>query len=64
MIIKIGDPNTCITEHLIRQLIISGTVPSVKVGNKYLVNVDLLLEYLANPQTSEPECAKIRSVRS
>ena len=41
------DPQTCLTETAIRRLICSGTVPSVRVGRKYLVTVEALEAYLS-----------------
>lgn len=41
-----GDPQTCLTETAIRTLLRSGTVPSVKVGKKYLVSLEALESYL------------------
>ena len=41
------DPQTCLTETAIRRLICSGTVPSVRVGRKYLVTVESLEAYLS-----------------
>ena len=46
--IKSLDKDTGISENAIRKLVISGKVPSVKVGRKYLVNVDTLLSYFEN----------------
>lgn len=47
--IKDKDPDTAITMYYIRNLIVSGTVPSTKAGRKYLVNMDILENYLSNP---------------
>ena len=41
------DPHTAVTPYFIRQMVLSGTIPHVKAGNKRLVNLDTLLEYLA-----------------
>ena len=38
------DPDTQITEHTIRKLIADGTIPALKTGVKYLINLDLMLE--------------------
>lgn len=38
------DPETQITEKTLRIMIAEGTIPVVKTGVKYLINVDLLLE--------------------
>lgn len=42
------DPNTSITPHALRRLIVSGEIPRVVVSNKYLVNLDDLDSYLRN----------------
>ena len=44
--IKGTDSKTALTEYRIRQLVINGEVPSMKCGNKYLVDVDILLKVL------------------
>ena len=38
------DPETEITEHTIRKMIAEGTIPAVKTGVKFLVNLDVLLD--------------------
>lgn len=43
------DPETAITEYRIRQLVVSGTVPSTKVGRKYLVTIEALENYFNTP---------------
>ncbi len=35
-----------LSEHFVRQLVISGTIVATKTGNKYLVNLGKLAEYL------------------
>ena len=50
---KVRDPGTAITEYRIRQLVVSGAVPSVKVGRKYLVTIEALEEYFSTPTPSE-----------
>lgn len=47
--IKQEDPHSCITEHALRRFILDGTVPSVRAGGKYLINIDKLNEYLSVP---------------
>lgn len=44
--IKSLDNHTAITKNFIRTLIVSGKVPSVMAGRKYLVNIETLLSYL------------------
>lgn len=50
-IFKEMDPDTQITETTLRKMIAEGTIPVVKTGVKYLINVDLLLEMFgASPE--------------
>lgn len=46
--IKETDPDTAITPHALRRLIVSGEIPRVVVSNKYLINLDDLDSYLRN----------------
>ena len=43
------DSHTAITEYHIRQLAVSGVIPRVQAGKKYLINLDTLIEYMQNP---------------
>ena len=43
--IKEMDPDTAITRWAIRQAVSGEYVPSRRVGNKYLFNLDALLDY-------------------
>ena len=43
------DPSTAVTEYHIRRLAVSGKLPRLKAGKKYLINFDTLLDYLAQP---------------
>jgi len=52
-LIKSDDPQSCFTERTLRTKIISGEFPSVRIGTKYLVNYDLLLSILNNPNQPE-----------
>lgn len=44
------DPQTYLTETAIRRLVVTGRVPSAKVGKKYLVTLEALEEYLNGPK--------------
>lgn len=46
--LRAADTDTALTEHALRRLILSGELPSVRCGTKYLVNMDVLTEYLYN----------------
>jgi len=51
--IKKADPGTAITMNYIRKLVITGAVPSMRAGSRYLINMDDLESYLSNPQRLE-----------
>lgn len=40
------DPDTCITKHFIKNLIIEGEIPYRKTGNRYLIDLDGLINYV------------------
>ena len=44
--IKAEDPDTAVTEYLVRKIVYEGAVPSVKTGNKRLAAFEDLLAYL------------------
>lgn len=46
------DPETQLTEYTFRKMIAQGTIPAVKSGAKYLINLDRLLEMLNNVGTA------------
>jgi len=50
--LKQDDPDTCLTRHALRQMVLSGNVPYVKCGKKYLVNYDGLLDVLSGEPNS------------
>lgn len=60
--LKEEDPNTPITLNYIRALAASGKIPVTKVGRRYLINYDGMLEYLANPQPEPKEYGVIRKI--
>lgn len=51
--LKAIDEHTAITEYHIRQLALSGVLPRVQAGKKLLINLDLLIEYLVNPDADK-----------
>lgn len=44
---RANDPGTALTKTAIRRLVRSGEVPSVRIGRKYLVNLEALESYLS-----------------
>lgn len=60
--LKREDPDTPITLNYIRTLAASGKIPVTKVGRRYLINYDGMLEYLANPQPEPKQYGVIRKI--
>lgn len=54
--IKKMDSETAITPNALRRMVVSGQIPCVKAGKKYLIDLDTLLEYLKgiNPEDVLP----------
>ena len=40
------DPDTAVTKTALRRLVVSGKLPSVSIGAKYLIDMDRLERYL------------------
>lgn len=45
--VKAADPQTSFTIRALRRLIKCGDIQTVRVGNKNLINLDLLFDYLS-----------------
>jgi hypothetical protein len=64
--LKQDDPNCALTRHALRKMVISKRVPSVQVGNKYLVNLDSLISLLSEPgalaDSPAPQDGSIRPI--
>lgn len=52
--LRAADPNTALTEKALRRMVLTGVIPHICVGRKYLVNMDMLYNYLANGGAAEP----------
>lgn len=61
--IKQADPDTEVTLHYIRALIRAEAVPVVYCGRKKLVNVDAVMELLANGYAIPPEPQQMGVIR-
>ncbi len=61
--IKAADPETALTQAGLRRLILSGELPSVRLGIKYLVNMDVLTEYLYNGTPQDKELTAAGGIR-
>lgn len=48
--VRATDPGTALTETAIRRLLITGALPCVRIGTKYLLDLDALEAFLAGDQ--------------
>jgi len=55
--LKNNDPNTAITPHAIRRFILNGNIPAFMAGQKYLISMENLENYINNPQLKQREDA-------
>lgn len=49
--IKRNDPESCISERQIRDILSSGVIPIIRRGNRKYVNMDILEAYFNDPTT-------------
>lgn len=61
--IKASDPCTALTERGLRRLVLNGSIPYVKVGRKYLINMNTLYDYLENSVTETGNKATYGNIR-
>lgn len=47
--IKQTDPNTALTPNALRKMVVSGDIPSIRIGSRYLINLDHLEKFLSTP---------------
>lgn len=51
--LKALDSNTAMTPYHIRQLCLTGILPTVKAGKKILFDLNALIEYMQNPTSDK-----------
>ena len=56
--IKEQDPGTSLTPWALRLMVVSGDVPCIKTGKKYLIDMDGLLEYLTGKTEHKNQFSK------
>lgn len=57
------DPETCISEWYLRQLVRTKKIKCHMAGNKYLINIDCLEKYLENPPDTETTSKELGIIR-
>lgn len=60
--IRAADPHTALTKTALRRLVVSGAVPSVRIGQKYLFDLAELDAYLAGEQRESDPVRGIRRI--
>lgn len=65
--LKAADPDSVVTVYMVRNLVRDGTIPSIPIGRRRLLNYDVLEDYLAHPgrheqQEESEQCGGIRQV--
>ncbi len=59
--LKKMDENTSLSKYGLRQLALSGAIPTVMCGRKRLINLDMLIVYLQNPLDKRLEICRAKS---
>ena len=64
--LKAADPNTAVTKTAFRGLVLDGRIPSIPIGNKYLVSMEDVENFFIHGDAAEtpapPDRGKIRKV--
>lgn len=58
--LRATDPDTAFTRTALRRLVTTGELPSVRIGQKYLISLETLEEYL---QGSVPLSVSVHGIR-
>ena len=58
-----NDPETALTKTALRRLVVTGQLPSVRVGQKYLISLETLESYLRGSD-EVPAPAPVQGIRA
>ena len=58
--LKARDPETSITKNLLREMVKQEIIPSVRAGNRYLVDVDVIEQFFENTTQGSVSSVTIR----
>ncbi len=61
--IKDNDPETCVTKYALRQAVVTGKIPSVKCGKKYLVSLQIVENWLQGGITEPEKLETVNGIR-
>lgn len=51
--LRAADPHCALAKTALRRMVVSGRIPSIRVGPKYLLDIDRLEECLFTPEKAE-----------
>ena len=56
-----NDPDTAVTKTALRRLVVTGQLPSIRVGQKYLLSLEVLEDYLTGtvPLQAKPNIRRL-----
>jgi len=54
-----ADPESAFTKTALRRLVVTGQLPSVRVGQKYLLDLDALTGFLSGRTAAQTEAAGV-----
>ena len=57
------DPDTALTKTALRRLVISGQIPCRKIGQKYIVSIEAVTDYLAETPKKEAQSPQVVGIR-
>lgn len=61
--IRENDPETCLTKYALRQAVVTGRLPSVKCGKKYLVSLQTVEAWLRGEYLQPEEPKTVHGIR-
>lgn len=57
------DPETSLTPHALRRMVLSGQIPTIRSGRRYLIDLDRFEEYLQQASPGGLDSARIRKIK-
>jgi len=60
---RAADPGCALTETALRRWILTGQIPCVRCGGKYLIDLDVLEEHLRGSVIAQPVFDQVQPIR-
>lgn len=61
--LRTKDPETALTPHALRRMVLSGQIPTIRSGRRYLIDLDRFEEYLQQASPGGLSSTGIREVK-